>query len=44
MSFAIMMAPLLNALFIPVSAVAGTLLFCDTELANEGDRAKPRGR
>lgn len=32
MAFGIMMIPIVNALFIPVSAVAGTLLFCDTEL------------
>ena len=29
MAFLIMLVPVLNALFIPVSAVAGTLLFCD---------------
>lgn len=29
MAFAVMLVPGLNALFIPVSAVAGTLLFCD---------------
>jgi uncharacterized protein involved in cysteine biosynthesis len=32
MAFLVMMVPVLNALFIPVSAVAGTLLFCDTAL------------
>jgi len=32
MAFLVMLVPLVNALFIPVSAVAGTLLFCDTEL------------
>lgn len=31
MAFLIMLAPVLNALFIPVSAAAGTLLFCDTQ-------------
>ena len=31
MAFVVMMIPILNALFIPVSAVAGTLLFCDGE-------------
>lgn len=30
--FLILMVPLVNAFFIPISAVAGTLLFCDTEL------------
>lgn len=30
-AFLILMTPLLNAAFIPVSAVAGTLLFCDAE-------------
>ncbi len=35
MAFVIMLVPLLNALFIPISAVAGTILFCDTELAGE---------
>jgi CysZ protein len=32
MAFCCMWVPGLNALFIPVSAVAGTLLYCDTEL------------
>lgn len=32
MAFLIMLVPVLNALFIPVSAIAGTLLFCDTQL------------
>ncbi|HPK03133.1 MAG TPA: EI24 domain-containing protein [Candidatus Sumerlaeota bacterium] len=36
MAFVIMPVPLLNALFIPVSAVAGTLLFCDSELRERG--------
>lgn len=36
MSFFIMAIPLVNALFIPILAVAGTMLFCDTELAEEG--------
>jgi CysZ protein len=36
MSFLIMTAPVINALFIPVSAVAGTLLFCDAELRRGG--------
>jgi CysZ protein len=31
MAFLVMLVPVLNALFIPVSAVAGTLLFCDTQ-------------
>lgn len=31
MAFLVMMLPILNALFIPISAVAGTLLFCDTQ-------------
>lgn len=31
-AFLILMVPLVNAFFIPVSAIAGTLLFCDTEL------------
>lgn len=31
MAFVIMLVPVLNALFISVSAVAGTLLFCDTQ-------------
>lgn len=31
MAFLIMLVPGLNALFIPVSAAAGTLLFCDTQ-------------
>ncbi len=35
MSFLIMLVPLVNATFIPISAVAGTLLFCDSELADE---------
>lgn len=35
MTFLILMTPVVNALFIPVSAVAGTLLFCDTEI--DGD-------
>lgn len=30
--FLILMVPLVNAFFIPISAVAGTMLFCDTEL------------
>ncbi len=30
--FLVMMVPIVNAFFIPISAVAGTLLFCDTEL------------
>ena len=29
MAFAVMLVPVVNALFIPVSAVAGTLLFCE---------------
>ena len=32
MAFCLMLIPLVNALFIPVSAVAGTLIFCDTEM------------
>lgn len=32
-AFLIMLVPFLNALFLPVSAIAGTILFCDTELA-----------
>jgi CysZ protein len=32
MSFLAMTIPVANALFIPISAVAGTLLFCDVEL------------
>lgn len=32
MAFVIMLVPVVNAFFIPVSAIAGTLLFCDTEL------------
>jgi CysZ protein len=32
MCFVVMMVPFVNALFIPIAAVAGTLLFCDTEL------------
>lgn len=35
MAFGLMLIPVINALFIPVSAVAGTLLFCDTELAEQ---------
>lgn len=31
MAFLVMLAPVVNALFIPVSAVAGTLLFCDAQ-------------
>jgi CysZ protein len=31
MAFAIMLIPVANALFIPVSAIAGTLLFCEAE-------------
>lgn len=34
MAFAIMTVPVVNALFIPVSAIAGTLLFCDTEMGD----------
>ena len=33
MAACLMVIPIVNALFIPVSAVGGTLLFCDTELA-----------
>lgn len=33
MAFTVMLVPGLNALFIPVSAVAGTLLFCDARRA-----------
>jgi CysZ protein len=29
MAFALMLVPVVNALFIPVAAVAGTMLFCD---------------
>lgn len=32
MAWLIMLVPIVNALFIPVSAVAGTILFCETEL------------
>ncbi len=32
MTLAILTIPIVNALFIPISAIAGTLLFCDTEL------------
>jgi CysZ protein len=32
MAFGLMLIPGVNAFFIPVSAVAGTMLFCDTEL------------
>jgi len=32
MAAVLMVIPIVNALFIPVSAVAGTLLFCDAEL------------
>jgi CysZ protein len=40
MAFVVMLVPLVNAAFIPVSAVAGTLLFCDTGLtpAGAGDK------
>ena len=31
MAFLVMLVPVINAFFIPVSAVAGTLLFCDTQ-------------
>jgi CysZ protein len=31
MAFLVMMVPVVNALFIPISAIAGTLLFCDTQ-------------
>lgn len=34
-AFLIMLVPFVNAFFIPISAVAGTLLFCDTELQTE---------
>lgn len=33
MAWALMLVPVVNALFIPVSAVAGTILFCETELS-----------
>jgi CysZ protein len=36
-AFLIMMIPIVNALFIPVSAIAGTMLFCDTDLADRPD-------
>ena len=42
MAFLLMMVPVLNALFIPVSAVAGTLLFCDAELRTVSGRAGAR--
>ena len=45
MAFVLMMAPILNALFISVSAVAGTLLFCDTEASAQSSgttQEKPR--
>lgn len=32
MAMLILMVPLVNAFFIPISAIAGTMLFCDTEL------------
>lgn len=38
MAFAIMLIPVVNAAFIPVSAVAGTLLFCETELRRKSLR------
>ncbi|MEN6626770.1 MAG: EI24 domain-containing protein [Candidatus Sumerlaeia bacterium] len=46
MAWLIMLVPVLNALFIPVSAVAGTILFCETELAPafSNKHLPPRGR
>lgn len=38
MAFAIMLVPIANALFISISAVAGTLLFCDTQPVGEPAR------
>lgn len=35
MAWLLMLVPVVNALFIPVSAVAGTILFCETELRNK---------
>lgn len=32
MAWLLMLVPVVNALFIPVSAVAGTILFCETEM------------
>ncbi|MBI1785103.1 EI24 domain-containing protein [Candidatus Sumerlaeota bacterium] len=40
MAFFILTIPGVNALFIPISAVAGTLLFCDTALPEEGSAAR----
>jgi CysZ protein len=40
-AFLIMMIPIVNAFFIPVSAIAGTMLFCDTDLADEPPNAQP---
>lgn len=37
MSFLIMLVPLVNATFIPISAIAGTLLFCDAA-AHDAER------
>jgi CysZ protein len=34
-SFFLMLVPIVNAAFIPISAVGGTLLFCDTGLGEE---------
>lgn len=41
MGMLILMVPVINAFFIPVSAVAGTLLFCDTELEEAATTAPP---
>lgn len=42
MSFFLMAIPLINALFIPILAVAGTMLFCDTEVS-EGEPTPGKG-
>ncbi|MCE5230081.1 EI24 domain-containing protein [bacterium] len=39
MAWVLMLIPVVNALFIPVSAVAGTILFCETELAPGGAKS-----
>lgn len=44
MAFLLMLVPVVNALFIPVSAVAGTLLFCDTEIGAARGGAGERRR
>lgn len=41
MGMLILMVPVINAFFIPVSAVAGTLLFCDTELEEAAAATPP---